>query len=152
LKPAGLRSSRLVTQSRRLSDTAGPRYHLGAIVPSPVGMTMHASYWPGFPCRRLPEFYDVIVPTGYYTYHVKGCVKTCDESRENIRLLREKTGRNVIGFCARGSYPLWTTWGVREVRLVGPVIASPVARCYRPHEWAGEHPLSATLLSEGGQA
>jgi hypothetical protein len=62
------------------------------------------------------------------------------------------TGRNIIGFVARGSYPLWTTWGVREVRLVGPVIASPVARCYRPHEWAGEHPLSATLLSEGGQA
>ncbi len=28
--------------------------------------------------------------------------------------------RNVIGFVARGDYPNWRTWGVREVTLSSP--------------------------------
>ena len=28
--------------------------------------------------------------------------------------------RNVIGFVARGAYPDWQRWGVRDVSLVAP--------------------------------
>ena len=28
--------------------------------------------------------------------------------------------RNVVGFVARGAYPLWSTWGVRGVALAAP--------------------------------
>jgi hypothetical protein len=129
VKPASLRSSRLITLSGRLRDTVGPRYPLGAIIPSPVGMTMHASYWPGFPYQRLPEFYDVIVPMGYYTYHVQGYVKTYGESRENIRLVREKTGRpsvpiHLIGGLAAQSSGNETKAFVRATREAGIIGAS----------------------------
>ena len=30
------------------------------------------------------------------------------------------TSRNVIGFVARGEYPDWQTWGVRDVTLTTP--------------------------------
>lgn len=32
----------------------------------------------------------------------------------------DASGRNVIGFVARGTYPAWQTWGVRDVQLVTP--------------------------------
>lgn len=127
--PASIRSRRLVTLSKRLRKHAGRSYPLGAIIPSPVGMRMHASYWPGFPYRRLLDFYDVIVPMGYHTFHVSGYTRTYDESRENIRLVREKTGRpwvpiHLIGGLAGDSSGAETKAFVRATRGAGIIGAS----------------------------
>lgn len=93
VKNAATRSKRLVTLSSRLRAKVGRKYTLGAIIPSPVGMRLHASYWPAFPYRKLPRYYDVILPMGYHTFHVGGYQRTYNESRENIRIVREQTGR-----------------------------------------------------------
>ena len=60
-----LRDRRLLRLSARLRSDVGPGYPLGAIVPSPVGMS--PSYWPGIPYRALARFYDVFLPMAYST-------------------------------------------------------------------------------------
>lgn len=60
-----LRDRRLLQLSARLRSSVGPAYPLGAIVPSPIGMS--PSYWPGIPYRALARFYDVFLPMAYST-------------------------------------------------------------------------------------
>lgn len=61
----GLRNQRLLRLSARLRAAVGPAYPLGAITPSPVGMS--PSYWPGIPYRALVRSYDVFLPMAYST-------------------------------------------------------------------------------------
>ncbi len=93
VKDVGLRTSRLLALSRRIRDAVGRAYPLGAITPSPAGMVLHASYWPGFPYEKLAGLYDVFVPMGYYTYHGDGYANAYRDTRDNIRIIREETGR-----------------------------------------------------------
>jgi hypothetical protein len=60
-----LRDRRLLQLSARLRRDAGPRYPLGAITPSPVGMS--PSYWPGIPYSELTRTYDAFLPMAYST-------------------------------------------------------------------------------------
>lgn len=60
-----LRDRRLVRLSKRLRRDVGPRYPLGAITPSPIGMS--PSYWPGIPYRALSHLYGVFLPMAYST-------------------------------------------------------------------------------------
>lgn len=60
-----LRNRRLLRLSAWLRRTAGPRYPLGAITPSPIGMS--PSYWPDIPYRELSRDYDVFLPMAYST-------------------------------------------------------------------------------------
>ncbi len=60
-----LRDRRLVRLSKRLRRDVGPRYPLGAITPSPIGMS--PSYWPGIPYRALSHLYSVFLPMAYST-------------------------------------------------------------------------------------
>jgi hypothetical protein len=60
-----LRNRRLLELSAWLRRTVGPRYPLGAITPSPVGMS--PSYWPGIPYRELARSYNVFLPMAYST-------------------------------------------------------------------------------------
>jgi hypothetical protein len=89
---APARNRALETLSRRIRAAAGPRYPLGAITPSPVGMAKNTGYWPGFPWRMLAGVYDVFVPMGYYTYHVKGYGPAYAESVQNMRIVRAQPG------------------------------------------------------------
>ncbi len=93
VKDVDLRSSRLRALSRRIRDSVGEAYPLGAIIPSPAGMVMHPGYWPGFPYEDLADTYDVFVPMGYYTYHGDGYANAYRDTRDNIRIIREQTGR-----------------------------------------------------------
>jgi hypothetical protein len=61
----GLRNQRLLRLSARLRKAVGPAYPLGAITPSPVGMS--PSYWPNIPYRALTRSYDVFLPMAYST-------------------------------------------------------------------------------------
>jgi hypothetical protein len=60
-----LRNRRLLELSARLRSDVGPGYPLGAITPSPVGMSPY--YWPHIPYRVLARFYDVFLPMAYST-------------------------------------------------------------------------------------
>ena len=60
-----LRDQRLIQLSARLRSAVGPGYALGAITPSPVGMSPY--YWPGIPYRTLARYYDVFLPMAYST-------------------------------------------------------------------------------------
>ena len=96
VKPASTRSARLKTLSAKIRKAVGRRYPLGGIIPSPVGMKINSSYWPDFPYKNVAAVYDVIVPMGYYTYHGDGYAHAYNETRENVRIVREQTGRPTI--------------------------------------------------------
>ena len=67
-----LRNARLLALSAQLRAAVGPRYPLGAIVPSQVGIDLHPGYWPGFPYRELARVYDVFLPMAYFSYRGRG--------------------------------------------------------------------------------
>jgi len=60
-----LRNHRLLFLSARLHHAVTRRYPLGAITPSPVGMS--PSYWPEIPYRSLTHFYKAFLPMAYST-------------------------------------------------------------------------------------
>jgi hypothetical protein len=93
VKDVDVRTSRLRTLSNRIRAAVGSRYPLGACIPSPAGMAMHTGYWPRFPFKMLAGVYDVFVPMGYYTYHGDGYANAYRDTRDNIRIIREQTGR-----------------------------------------------------------
>ncbi len=93
VRDVDLRTRRLLNLSNRIRGAVGDSYPLGAIVPSPAGMAMRAGYWPSFPYEMLAGIYDVFVPMGYYTYHGDGYSNAYRDTRDNIRIVREMTGR-----------------------------------------------------------
>lgn len=124
VKDVGTRNARLRTLSKRLRAKVGARYPLGACIPSPAGMAMHTAYWPRFPYRMLAGIYDVFVPMGYYTYHGNGYSNAYRDTRDNIRIIREQTGRptepiHVIGGDAAKSSLTETKAYVRALRENG---------------------------------
>lgn len=72
VQPVSLRNARLLALSAQLRAAVGPRYPLGAIVPSQIGIDLHPGYWPGFPYRGLARFYDVFLPMAYFSYRGRG--------------------------------------------------------------------------------
>lgn len=60
-----LRNHRLLFLSSRLHHAVTRRYWLGAITPSPVGMS--PSYWPELPYRSLTHYYKAFLPMAYST-------------------------------------------------------------------------------------
>ncbi len=93
VKPASLRSQRLVRLSAQLRATVGPNYRLGAIIPSAVGMRRHPDYWPRFPYRPLARFYNVFLPMAYATdAHVHGSRATRAYDAADIAAIRARTG------------------------------------------------------------
>ena len=90
--PAERRIANLLELSRRLREVVGPDYPLGAIIPSPRGLIRVPEYWPGFPYRELPRYYDVILPMSYFTFHYEGAQIAHDYIRDNIQIVRAETG------------------------------------------------------------
>jgi hypothetical protein len=124
VKPASKRTVRLLRLSKKIRAAVGSGYPLGAIIPSPVGMQMHSSYWPGFPYRPLALIYNVMVPMGYYTYHGNGYANAYSDTRNNIRIIRQKTKRStepihVIAGVANKSSASETRAFVRALRENG---------------------------------
>lgn len=84
------RSQRLVELSRRLRE-AVPSSALGAIVFPPVQTeVISPNLWPGFPWRRLKEYYDVWLPMGYWTERTQssGYRNSGAYTRESTQRLR----------------------------------------------------------------
>ena len=145
VKDVALRNSRLRALSKRIRAAVGASYPLGACIPSPAGMAMHTSYWPQFPFKTLAGIYDVFVPMGYYTYHGDGYANAYRDTRDNIRIIREKTGRpgvpiHVIAGDAAKSSGSETTAYVRALRENGALGGSM-------YDWATTSDASWRALS-----
>ena len=86
-----LRNRRLLQLSRRLRADVGREYALGAIVPSPIGMS--PSYWPGIPYRSLTRSYDVFLPMAYSTLRgARGSRATLRYMAATVAAVRTGTG------------------------------------------------------------
>lgn len=144
VKNVSRRNNRLRTLSKRIRAAVGKSYPLGACTPSPAGMAMHTSYWPGFPFKMLAGVYDVFVPMGYYTYHGDGYGNAYRDTRDNIRIIREKTGRpgvpiHVIAGESSKSSGSETTAYVRALREYGALGGSM-------YDWPGTNAASWRAL------
>lgn len=102
VEPPAKRTRRLLKLSRFLRRKVGPRYPLGAIIPSPRGMQLVKGYWPDFPYRGLARIYDVFVPMGYYTYRTDTLEEARDYTRRNVRIIRNETGMPSVPIHAIG--------------------------------------------------
>jgi hypothetical protein len=65
VRSLALRDRRLLALSARIRRHVYRRYQLGAITPSPVGMS--SSYWPEIPYRSLTRYYQAFLPMAYAT-------------------------------------------------------------------------------------
>jgi hypothetical protein len=87
-----LRDDNLRRLARRLRDAVGPSYQLGAIVPSPIGLSLAPRFWPAFPWPTIGRWFDVVLPMSYSSYRVSGVQPTFDYTMGNIAFLREALG------------------------------------------------------------
>ncbi len=124
---AALRTRRLLELSGTLRAAAGEAYPLGAIVPSPRGMQIHAGYWPAFPWTSLAQTYDVILPMTYFTYRSQGESGAHTYTRTAVGLVRREVGNHrvpihVIGGIAQDATTEETAGfvqAVNERRVIG---------------------------------
>lgn len=86
------RTSRLLDLSGQLRAAVGDAYPLGAIIPSPRGIELLPTYWPGFPYAWLAGVYDVILPMAYHTYRVEGAAATRAYIERSIEIIRTDVG------------------------------------------------------------
>jgi hypothetical protein len=96
VKSEWARNRGLEALSRNVRATVGPTYALGAIIPSPVGLTRPHGFWTDFPYTMLASIYDVFVPMGYYTYHGHSPSAALSDVRANIRIIRAQPGCSTI--------------------------------------------------------
>lgn len=125
VRPLPLRNRRLLQLSARLRSDVGPGYALGAIVPSPIGMSPF--YWPGIPYRALTRFYDVFLPMAYSTMRgVRGSKATLDYLAATIAAVRRGTGNphipvHLIGGLSAGMGANETAGFMRAVAACVPL-------------------------------
>jgi hypothetical protein len=116
-----LRSTRLLQLSATLRAAVGRGYPLGAIIPSPVGIRRHPTYWPRFPYRSLARYYDVFLPMAYATdRHIRGVEPTRAYNAADVAIIRERTGNSqmpihLIGGIANAMGPKETAGFMRAV-------------------------------------
>ena len=96
VKSVSTRNARLASLTKRIRKLAGRSYPLGAIIPSPVGISKNSGYWKSFPYKSLAASYDVFVPMSYYTYHGKGAAAAKSDTLANIRIIRSQPGCKTI--------------------------------------------------------
>jgi hypothetical protein len=92
LKSVRIRNRRLLALSDGIRRATSPGYELGAIVPSPVGIQIHRTYWPGFPWAELRARFDTILPMAYFTYHLSAPKAVLEYVRSVVGLVRADTG------------------------------------------------------------
>jgi hypothetical protein len=116
-----LRSTRLLQLSATLRAAVGRGYPLGAIIPSPVGIRRHPTYWPRFPYRSLAHYYNVFLPMAYATdRHIRGVGPTRAYNAADVAIIRERTGKpnvpiHLIGGIANAMGPRETAGFMQAV-------------------------------------
>lgn len=134
-----LRNRRLIQLSARLRSAVGPDYALGAITPSPVGMS--PSYWPDIPYRTLTRYYDVFLPMAYSTFNrARGASGVYRYTASDVRFVRRATGKpvHVIGGLTDSMTSAEQLAVARAARDAGAVGASLYKyTLYGAGSWAG---------------
>jgi hypothetical protein len=119
VRPISLRNRRLLQVSTWLRSAVGTGYALGAITPSPIGMSR--SYWPHIPYRALGRLYDVFLPMAYSTLRgVQGADSTLAYLSATVAAVRAGIGNpaipiHLIGGLAGGMGARETTGFMRAV-------------------------------------
>jgi hypothetical protein len=121
-----LRTARLLQLSDQIRAFAGDGYPLGAIIPSPHGMTVHAGYWPNFPYQELALRYDAFLPMAYFTWRDKSTIGAAGYIAANLQILRAAVGSDevpvhIIGGIAQDSALAGVQGFARAVRLGGVI-------------------------------
>ena len=124
VKPLRLRNQRLLRLSARLRSAVGPSYTLGAITPSPIGMS--PSYWPRIPYRALARSYDVFLPMAYSTFRVRGSKATLAYLSATVAAIRAASGNgnlpiHLIGGLSGGMGAGETAGFMRAVTACAPL-------------------------------
>jgi hypothetical protein len=119
-----LRDHRLLVLSARLRHAIPPRYPLGAITPSPVGMS--PSYWPEIPYHSLTRYYKAFLPMAYSTLvGMRGTARTAAYLIETVSDIRAASGKpsfpiHLIGGLSGYMRPRETAGFVRAVARTKP--------------------------------
>ena len=91
VKNVTVRNTRVIALSSKLRAAAGPDMGLGAIIPSPRGMEIRSTYWPGFPYAQLAGLYDAFLPMTYFTGTAKGPDAVYGYLARSVAILRTQT-------------------------------------------------------------
>jgi hypothetical protein len=86
-----LRTQRLVRVADDLRRGVRPDFPLGAIIPSPRGLELSPTVWPGFPYVELAARFDVFLPMVYFTYRTQTASQTRRYVASSIAVLRRET-------------------------------------------------------------
>ena len=86
------RNDNLASLSKKIRGYVGKNYPLGGIIPSPVGLSHGGGDWADFPYRTVANYYDVILPMAYYSYHTHGYSGVYDDATGNVKLLHNQPG------------------------------------------------------------
>ena len=96
VRDARLRTARLLQLSDQIRAYAGEHYALGAIIPSPDGMTVNPGYWPEFPYQELALRYDAFLPMAYFTWRDKAKIGAGGYIDSNLQILRKAVGSDAV--------------------------------------------------------
>lgn len=103
VKSLPLRNRRLLTLSARIRHAVPHRYWLGAITPSPVGMSPF--FWPEMPYRALTHYYKAFLPMAYFT--LRGI-----HSRTATRAFISKTVTDIRTASSDPTFPIHVIGGL----------------------------------------
>lgn len=92
-KDMGRFASGIADYSRRLREAVGPSYALGAIVVDAKNNKRAAAHWASFPWPEIAQYYDVIVPMGYWSVTKKACSEEFDVVAYMREMVAETRGR-----------------------------------------------------------
>jgi hypothetical protein len=92
VRAPALRTKRLLREAGDLRAAVGQGYPLGAIIPSPRGLELSPTVWPGFPYFGLAARFDAFLPMIYFTYRTRTRSHTRAYVTNSIAVLRRETG------------------------------------------------------------
>ena len=91
VRSLALRDHRLLALSARIRAAVPPAYPLGAITPSPVGMSQ--GYWPEIPYHALTPYYQAFLPMAYSTLvGIHGKARTAAYLVATVSDIRDASG------------------------------------------------------------
>jgi hypothetical protein len=103
VRSLALRDHRLLFESMRLRHSVPRRYPLGAITPSPVGMSPY--FWPDIPYSALTRYYKAFLPMAYFT--LRGI-----HSRAGARAFLTSTVSEIRAASGRPRFPVHLIGGL----------------------------------------
>ena len=124
VRSLALRDHRLITLSARLHHAVRPKYPLGAITPSPVGMSPY--FWPNIPYSSLVHYYKAFLPMAYSTMRgIHTRVGTANFLASTVSDIRTASGDpafpiHLIGGLSGSMGPRETTGFLRAVAQAKP--------------------------------